>query len=139
MKLKIYAVGKLKKAYFQEASDDYLSRIKHYSNIELIETTEEGIKKFINDENFNIVLDVSGEIIDSLEFSKFLENLLSRGQKNIAFFIGGSEGLQKEIIEKANFRMSFSRLTFPHELARVMLLEQIYRAFTIIKNEKYHK
>jgi len=114
-------------------------RIKYYIPIEIIEVTEEKLPKLISKENLNIILDEKGNELTSVELAQFLQKLLTNQSKDIAFFIGGATGLPKEVKEKGDYILSLSRLTLPHKIARVMLLEQIYRAFTIINNEKYHK
>ncbi|MBP9044226.1 MAG: 23S rRNA (pseudouridine(1915)-N(3))-methyltransferase RlmH [Spirochaetes bacterium] len=139
MKIKIFAVGKLKKDYNKFAVEDYLERIKFYMPIEIIEVSDESITDKIDKNNFNIILDGRGKELSSLEFATFISQTISRQNKDIAFFIGGADGFDEEFLKKGNFILSLSKLTFPHELARVILLEQIYRAFTIINNEKYHK
>jgi Uncharacterized conserved protein len=139
MKIKIFAVDKLKKEYNKLGVADYLERIKYYIPIEIIEVTEEKLPKLLSKENFNIILDEKGNELTSVELAQFLQKLLTHQNKDIAFFIGGATGLPKEAKEKGDYILSLSRLTLPHEIARVMLLEQIYRAFTIINNEKYHK
>lgn len=121
------------------AALDYLERIKYYISIEVIEVTEEKLPKFISKENYNIILDEKGNELTSVELSQFIQKLLSSQSKDIAFFIGGAEGFSSEVKGKGDYTLSLSKLTLPHELARVILLEQIYRAFTIINNEKYHK
>ena len=139
MRIKIFAVDKLKKEYNKLAVADYLERIKYYIPIEIIEVTEEKLPKLISKENLNIILDEKGNELTSVELAQFLQKLLTNQSKDIAFFIGGATGLPKEVKEKGDYILSLSRLTLPHEIARVILLEQIYRAFTIINNEKYHK
>ena len=139
MKIKIFAVGKLKKDYNKFAVEDYLERIRFYIPIEIIEVSNESIIEKIDKDNFSIILDGRGKELSSLEFATFISQTLSRQNKDIAFFIGGADGFDEEFLKKGNFALSLSKLTFPHELARLILLEQIYRAFTIINNEKYHK
>ena len=139
MKIKIFAVGKLKKDYNKFAVEDYLERIRFYMPIEVIEVSEENVFDKLDKDNFNIILDGRGKELSSLEFATFISQTLSRQNKDIAFFIGGADGFDEEFLKKGNFVLSLSKLTFPHELARLILLEQIYRAFTIINNEKYHK
>jgi len=139
MKIKIFAVGKLKKDYNKFAVEDYLERIRFYIPIEIIEVSDESIIEKIDKDNFSIILDGRGKELSSLEFATFISQTLSRQNKDIAFFIGGADGFDEEFLKKGNFALSLSKLTFPHELARLILLEQIYRAFTIINNEKYHK
>lgn len=139
MKIKIFAVGKLKKDYNKFAVEDYLERIRFYIPIEIIEVSDESIIEKIDKDNFNIVLDGRGKELSSIEFAIFINQTISRQNKDIAFFIGGADGFDEKFLKKGNFVLSLSKLTFPHELARVILLEQIYRTFTIINNEKYHK
>ena len=139
MKIKIFAVGKLKKDYNKFAVEDYLERIRFYMPIEVIEVSEENVFDKLDKDNFNIILDGRGKELSSLEFATFISQTISRQNKDIAFFIGGADGFDEEFLKKGNFVLSLSKLTFPHELARLILLEQIYRAFTIINNEKYHK
>lgn len=139
MKIKIFAVDKLKKEYNKLAVADYLERIKYYIPIEVIEITEEKLPKVISKDHFNIILDEKGIELASIEFSQLLSKLLTNQNKDIAFFIGGATGIPKDVKEKGDYLLSLSKLTLPHEIARVVLLEQIYRAFTIINNEKYHK
>lgn len=139
MKIKIFAVDKLKKEYNKLAVADYLERIKYYIPIEVIEITEEKLPKLISKDHFNIILDEKGIELASIEFSQLLSKLLTNQNKDIAFFIGGATGIPKDAKEKGDYLLSLSKLTLPHEIARVVLLEQIYRAFTIINNEKYHK
>jgi len=136
---KNFAVGKLKKDYNKFAVEDYLERIRFYIPIEIIEVSDESIIEKMDKDNFNIVLDGRGKELSSIEFATFISQTLSRQNKDIAFFIGGADGFDEEFLKKGNFALSLSKLTFPHELARLILLEQIYRAFTIINNEKYHK
>lgn len=139
MKIKIFAVDKLKREYNRLAAEDYLTRIKHYISIEVVEVTEEKLRKFILKENFNIILDEKGNELTSLDFASLIQKLLTTQNKDIAFFIGSAFGLPQEVKEKGDYVLSLSKFTLPHEIARVILLEQIYRAFTIINNEKYHK
>jgi 23S rRNA (pseudouridine1915-N3)-methyltransferase len=139
VKIKIIAVGKLKKGYIMEGVKDYKERISHYANIEIFEIVEKSVEKFISPKTFNIFLERTGTEISSMEFSDFIKEQLTYSSKDIAFFIGGAEGFDKSIIKKADLKLSFSKMTFPHEVSRLILLEQIYRAFTIINNEKYHK
>ncbi len=139
MKIKIYAVGKLKKGYFKQAADDYISRLRHYINIDVFELTEESILLSHKKENFNVILDRTGRQMHSLEFAGFLENHIARSQKDLAFFVGGAEGFPADFVASGDAVLSLSEMTFPHELARLIILEQLYRAFTIMRGEKYHK
>lgn len=147
--IKIICVGKIKENYYKDALEEYLKRLKKYVKLELIElpdynydiaktTTEEGknILDKISGKDFVITMEIEGKQLDSLEFSKLIDNNISN---NMVFVIGGSYGLSNEVKKRANLSLSFSRLTFPHQLFRVILLEQIYRAYRIINNESYHK
>ena len=147
--IKIICVGKIKENYIKEAINDYLKRISKYSKIEVISVSdynydkektiyEEGknILSKISNSDYVITLEINGKQVDSLELSKIIDKNLF---KNITFIIGGSYGLSNDVIERSNYHLSFSQLTFPHQLFRVMLLEQIYRSFKIINNETYHK
>lgn len=147
--IKIICVGKIKESYYKDALEEYLKRLKKYVKLELIElpdynyditktTTEEGKKILdkISDKDFVITMEIEGKQLDSLEFSKLIDDNISN---NMVFVIGGSYGLSNEVKKRANVSLSFSRLTFPHQLFRIILLEQIYRAYRIINNESYHK
>lgn len=143
--IKIICVGKIKEQYLKDAIFEYKKRISKYHKIEIIElqdTTieEEGssILKVINDKDYIITLEIDGKMIDSVMFSKKIEMLFVENP-NITFIIGGSDGLSDKVKNKSNLKLSFSKMTFPHQLFRVILLEQIYRAFKIMKNETYHK
>ena len=142
--IKIICVGKLKEKYLVDACLEYVKRISKYTKIEIIELKDSNIKeerdnilKYINKE-FIITLEIEGEMLDSPTLSKKIDNIFLTNS-NITFIIGGSDGLHDDIKKLSNFKLSFSRLTFPHQLFRVMLLEQIYRSFKILNNETYHK
>lgn len=151
--MKILCVGKIKEKFYNDAINEYLKRLSKYTKIEIIEVPDifeqniENIKKkekellnkHISEKDYVITLEIEGETLDSILLSKKIENVMSSGYSNITFIIGGSHGLHEEIKEKADFNLSFSKLTFPHQMFRVMLLEQVYRAFRIINNESYHK
>ena len=147
--IKIITVGKIKGKYFIEAIEEYKKRITKYSKLEIIELSdlnfdkektlyEEGknILSKLNEKDFVITLEIEGKKMDSIELSSFIDKNISR---NITFVIGGYYGLSKEVKERSDFKLSFSDLTFPHQLFRIILLEQIYRSFRIINNESYHK
>ena len=147
--IKIICVGKIKEKYIKDATYDYLKRISKYHKTEIIELPdynydkektikEEGknILNKISDKDYVITLEINGKKIDSIKLSKVIENNISN---NITFVIGGSYGLSDDVIKRSNYQLSFSDLTFPHGLFRVILLEQIYRSFKIISNETYHK
>lgn len=143
--IKVICVGKLKEKYLKELVDDYKKRIQKYHKIELveipdssIEEEQEKILKHINSE-YVISLDIRGNMCDSMELSQKINNLFTSGKSNIIFIIGGSTGLGKTVLQRSDEKISFSKLTFPHGLFRGILLEQIYRSFKIINNEKYHK
>ena len=149
--IKIICLGKIKENYLKDAIDEYLKRISKYSKIEIIELTDfsydikktlecerDSILKNIKESDYNILLDIEGKEFTSLELAKEIDKIRTINS-NINFIIGGSYGVHEDIKEKVNLRLSFSKLTFPHQLFRVILLEQIYRGFKIINNEEYHK
>lgn len=158
IKISIISVGKIKEKFFIDAIDEYSKRLSKYVNLKIIQVMDEKapekistaqediikkkeaekILKYIKDE-FVIALCIKGTCFDSENFANFIQNLKNNGISNISFVIGGSLGLHKSIIDRANFKISFSNMTFPHQLMRVILLEQIYRAEKILKNEPYHK
>lgn len=159
MKVKIICVGKLKEKYLVDGIKEYLKRISGYSDVEIIEVSDERIpdkaslaeemivkakegRKILDkvkQDDYMILLDVSGKEMDSVSFSKQIEKCTLEGKSTIDFVIGGSLGHGEEVLSRANFRLSFSPMTFPHQLMRLILVEQIYRAFKIMKNETYHK
>ena len=147
--IKIICVGKIKEKYFIDAIAEYKKRLGKYTFLDVVELPdynydisktiyEEGknILSKISDRDFVVAMEISGNKMSSLELSKFIDSNIS---KNITFVIGGSYGLSSDVLKRANYKLSFSELTFPHQLFRVMLFEQIYRAFKIINNESYHK
>ena len=150
--IKIITIGSIKEKYLKDAIKEYLKRIKKYTNIEIIELKDEGlvekdkaiklegekIEKYLNNKDYIVTLEIEGKELTSLEFASKLDNVFI-DHSNITFIIGGSYGLSAQIKEKSNFHLSFSKMTFPHQLFRVILLEQIYRAFKISNNESYHK
>lgn len=143
--IKIICVGKIKEQYLKDAILEYKKRISKYHKLEIIELPDNSIEeegnailKVINDKDYVITLEIEGQMIDSIEFSNRIEKIFIE-HSNITFIIGGSDGLSDEIKAISNFKLSFSKMTFPHQLFRVILLEQIYRAFKIMKNETYHK
>ena len=144
--IKIIAVGKLKEGYLKEATNDYLKRLTKYHKIELTELKDSNIneekqeiEKHLKETDYIISLAIEGSQKTTLELKDTIDKLLSTGKSNITFIIGGSDGLHSDIKTKSNELLSFSKLTFPHGLFRVILLEQIYRIFKIINNETYHK
>lgn len=143
--IKIICVGKVKEKYLRDMIDDYIKRISKYHKIEIIELADSNINKekeellrVINTKDYNIVMDIDGNNLSSREFAEKIDKTFLINS-NITFIIGGSDGVSPEIKELANYRLSFSKLTFPHQLFRGILLEQIYRAFKILNNESYHK
>ncbi len=143
--IKIICIGKIKEKYLEDLINDYLKRIKKYHKIEMLELKDSDINSEskelinkINKKDFNILLDVKGEALDSKDFSNLINNTFNFNS-NITFIIGGSDGVNKEVKDLVNKQISFSKLTFPHGIFRGILLEQIYRAFKIINNETYHK
>ena len=143
--IKIICVGKIKEQYLKDAILEYKKRISKYHKLEIIELPDNSIEeegnailKVINDKDYVINLEIEGQMIDSIEFSNRIEKIFIE-HSNITFIIGGSDGLSDKIKAISNFKLSFSKMTFPHQLFRVILLEQIYRAFKIMKNETYHK
>lgn len=150
--IKIICLGKIKEKFFTEAIKEYEKRITKYTKITILELEDakdtdvnyalkhetELIKKHLTPKDNIVILDIKGTQQDSIQFSKFITNELAH-KSNITFIIGSSNGLSEEIKNLANTKISFSNLTFPHQLFRIILLEQIYRAFKIENNETYHK
>ncbi|WP_058486939.1 23S rRNA (pseudouridine(1915)-N(3))-methyltransferase RlmH [Defluviitalea phaphyphila] len=159
MKITIISVGKLKGKYLRMGIDEYKKRLSRYCKLEIIEVAdekapenlskaqEEEIKKkegqrilnHIEKEAHIIALAIEGKQYTSEEMATKIEKLGLQGKSHIVFIIGGSIGLSKEVLDKANEHISFSKMTFPHQLMRLILLEQVYRGFKIIKGEPYHK
>ncbi len=156
--IKIICIGKIKEAYLKDAISEYLKRLSRFNKFEIIELKDSPIKenssqledlKVKEEEGklilskitteYVIALDPNGIELDSIEFSNKLSNIFSYGKNDISFVIGGSLGLSKEVKDRADLILSFSKLTFPHQLFRVILLEQIYRAYKIMKGETYNK
>ena len=150
--IKIIKVGSIKEKYLKEAIDEYTKRIRKYTNMEIIEVKDEGlveenkaismegfkIQKYLNQKDYIITMEIDGKEMTSIEFSEKINQILIENS-NIVFIIGGSYGLSQEIKNQAKLHLSFSKMTFPHQLFRVMLLEQIYRSYKIMNNESYHK
>ena len=159
MKIKIVTVGKLKEKYLKDGIAEYSKRISRFATVEMIELADEKtpdrasdsenakilyvegnrILSKIGDREFVVVLAIEGKTLSSEEFSKQLEQASINGFSTLTFVIGGSLGLSNEVKKRANLSVSFSRLTLPHQLMRLVLVEQIYRAFTIQKGSPYHK
>ncbi len=132
--LKIICIGKLKEKFYKEAEEEYKKRINKFVRIEIQETN----KFDCNGCDYKVYLDENGIEMNSKEFSKFLNDLMLK-HKNVCFFIGGWEGIDEKEKEKADFILSLSKMTFPYQLCRIILLEQIYRAISLIKGIAYHK
>lgn len=159
MKITILAVGRLKEKYFTNAVQEYSKRLGRYCKLEIIETADEKtpdnastgegniirakeagrLKKYIKDNAYVIALAINGKQVSSEGFADKLDKLAINGTSHIIFIIGGSTGLDNSILEIADEEISFSLMTFPHQLMRVILLEQVYRAYRIINGEPYHK
>jgi len=146
MKITLVAVGKLKEKFLVDGVEEYLKRLRPFAKIEIREiaeqksVAEEG-KKILSQvpkENFLFVLDVAGKFLTSEDFAKKIADLNLCGVSEITFVIGGAFGLSEEVKNSADFRLSFSPMTFTHQMARLVLVEQIYRAFKINRNEPYH-
>ena len=149
--IKIICVGKIKEKYYTDAVNEYLKRLSKYTKINLIEVKDEdfdinktltkekdSILKYIDDKDYVITMEIEGNELDSISLAKHIDNI-QNNYSNITFIIGGSYGLHDDIKKRSNYKLSFSKLTFPHQLFRVILLEQIYRSFKINNNETYHK
>ena len=159
MKITVSAVGKIKEKFFAEAIKEYSKRLSRYVTHNITEVEDEKtpdhaspaleaqikqregerLLKTLKDDAYVIALAIDGTSLDSPALARTIEKLGVQGHAHLAFLIGGSLGLAPEVLERADLKLSFSRLTFPHQLMRVILLEQIYRSFRIIKNEPYHK
>ena len=144
--IKLICMGKIKENYLNKLIDDYKKRISRYHKIEIIELNDSNdlqkesvdIFKHINNQDYVIALDINGENLDSVSLAKKIDStFLNYG--TITFIIGSSFGLHDDVKRRANYKLSFSKLTFPHGLFRGILLEQIYRSFKILNNETYHK
>lgn len=143
--IRIICVGKVKEAFYRDAIIEYQKRLSKYHKLEIIELADSNMKeeknlilKKIDKRDYIVTLEIGGKQMDSLSFSNFIDYTFLN-HSTITFIIGGSDGLDEEIKRLADFSLSFSKLTFPHQLFRVILLEQIYRAFKIIHHESYHK
>jgi 23S rRNA (pseudouridine1915-N3)-methyltransferase len=151
--IKIICVGKIKEKYFKDAIEEYLKRLSKYTKVEIIELEDDPsddekislnnekdrIIKSIKKNDYVITMEIDGTMLDSVSLSKRIDNLLSQGNSDLTFIIGSSYGLHDDIKALSKMKLSFSKLTFPHQLFRVLLLEQIYRSYKIMNNESYHK
>ena len=159
MKITVLTVGKIKEKFYTAAIDEYSKRLSRYCKLNIIQVADEKtienstekemdiikakegerILKNIPDDAFVITLEINGKMLDSEELADKINKLGIMGESHIVFVIGGSLGLHQDVSKRPNFKLSFSKMTFPHQLMRVILLEQIYRSYRIINNEPYHK
>ncbi len=154
MKVTLLVVGKLKEAHFRDAAAEYVKRLKPYTSVEVVEVpdrdlthdesraiAEEGraLLSAFPERAHVIALDARGKQMTSEEFAEHLEELGLRGTSHVAFVVGGAAGLSDEVLDAASVRLSLGKMTFPHQMIRVMLLEQVYRAFRIMRGEPYHR
>lgn len=159
MNITILAVGKVKESFYRQAIEEFKKRLSRYCRLNIIEVQDEKtpdnageslenqikakeaarLSKYIKDTDYVITLEIAGEQPDSVALSKKIHKLGVDGTSSITFVIGGSLGLHEDIERRSDYRLSFSNMTFPHQLMRVVLLEQIYRSFRIINGEPYHK
>lgn len=159
MKITIITVGKIKEKYLKDAISEYAKRLGKYCKLEIIEVADEKtpdqagevlerqirdkeaerICKYFRDDAYIIALAIEGQMLDSEELANKISTLGVQGKSHITFVIGGSIGLGKEVLSRADYKLSFSKMTFPHQLMRVILLEQIYRSYRIISGHAYHK
>lgn len=159
MKITVITVGKIKEKYLEDAIAEYSKRLSRYCKLEIIQVADEKtpdrasevvetqikdkegerILSHIKDTAYVVALAIEGKMISSEELAELIDGLGVRGESHIQFVIGGSLGLSKKVLERADYKLSFSRMTFPHQLMRVILLEQVYRSYRIITGEPYHK
>ena len=159
MKITVITVGKIKEKYLKDAISEYSKRLSKYCKLEIIEVADEKtpdnasevvedsirskeaerILKYVKDDAYVITLEIGGKQLSSEELADKIDKLGIQGTSHIIFIIGGSIGLGTAVLNKSNYALSFSKMTFPHQLMRVILLEQVYRSYRIISNEPYHK
>ena len=159
MKITIITVGKLKEKYLKDAIAEYIKRLSKYCKLEIVEVADEKtsdnasvvvehairakeagrILKYVKEDAYVITLEINGKQLSSEELAEKIDRLGVQGTSHIIFIIGGSIGLGEEVLKKSDFSLSFSKMTFPHQLMRVILLEQVYRSYRIISGEPYHK
>ena len=159
IRITIISVGKIKEKYFAAAIDEYVKRLKRYASVDITELKDEPVPESLSESErlfvlkkegqrvlekipagaLAVALCVEGKQLSSEEMAEYINNAVLSGQSRIVFIIGGSLGLSDEVKKRADFKLSFSKMTFPHRLMKVILLEQIYRAFTIIEGKTYHK
>lgn len=154
IEITVISVGNIKEKYMNDLIDDYKKRIGKYAKIELVTLKDESneinetkvkeiegkrILESIKSNNYVVLLDLKGQMLDSVSFSKKIDEISTYESSKITFIIGGSFGVSSDVFDRADYRISFSKMTFPHQFMKGILLEQIYRSFKILKNEKYHK
>lgn len=159
MKITVLTVGKIKEKYLVQGIAEYSKRLSRYCKLEILEVADEKtpdkaseavevqirdtegkrLLKYIREDDYVVALAIQGKMLDSVELSKLVENLGIQGKSSLVFVIGGSLGLSDEVLSRADFLLSFSRMTFPHQLMRMILLEQVYRGYRIMMHEPYHK
>lgn len=159
MKITILAVGKLKEKYWKQAISEYEKRLSAYSKIEIIEVPDEKAPENMSDKEIEqvkekegqrllakikpqatvITLEIQGIMLSSEGLAEEMQRRMTQGQSDFVFVIGGSNGLHEDVLKRSNYALSFSKMTFPHQMMRVVLIEQVYRAFKIMRGEAYHK
>lgn len=159
MKITLLTVGKIKEKYLRDGIAEYAKRLGRYCKLEIVEVQDEKtpdgasfaqeqqikalegerLLRCIKDTDYVTALAIDGKMLDSVELSENLERLFVQGKSSLVFVIGGSLGLSDEVLRRVDYRLSFSKMTFPHQLMRMILLEQLYRSFRISKGEPYHK
>ena len=159
MKITLITVGKIKEKYLKDAIAEYSKRLSKYCKLEVIEVADEKtpdqasenveqqirkkegerILRYVKEDAYVITLEIGGTMLDSVEFAKKIETLGVQGKSHIIFIIGGSIGLGEDVLKRSDYGLSFSKMTFPHQLMRVILLEQVYRSYRIIEGAPYHK
>lgn len=159
MKLRVICVGRLKEKFYTDAVNEFKKRLSRFAEVEIVELADEKAPEKLSDAELEqiklaegrrilakladgetvVALDIKGVQLSSTELADKLKNLMLEGKSRIAFIIGGSNGLSSEVLARTDFKLSFSKMTFSHQIFRIMLMEQLYRAFKIINNEPYHK
>ena len=153
MKIKLIVVGKIKEQFYKDAIKEYEKRILPMANINIVEVKEvntddiiknkkeeaNNILEKVDNNDYVITLEILGKMMDSVELAEFIANHYTFSSSTLTFIIGGSDGLDESVVKRSNMHLSFSKFTFPHQLMRVILLEQLYRSLTIINNKTYHK
>lgn len=159
MEIRILSVGKIKEKYLNDGIAEYAKRLSRYCkltfcqvpdektpdkasdaiNLQIKEIEGERLMKHIREQDYVIALAIDGKMLDSIQLSNLIERLGIEGKSSIAFVIGGSLGLSDKVLRRADYKLSFSKMTFPHQLMQMILLEQVYRGYRIMNNEPYHK